>query len=147
MQTPNPSSNFCLGSEWKEPLHIAPNFYLYSRREKARITSYVNLFPTKNTDKKTSKMDRLFLLDALASGPWVVTLPWPPYGAGCKAARRDDRGRISYTPQGGTTEGNPQAGPYGGSGKTTRYWQARLDLVYLTRVIVEPCMLFPVYWL
>ncbi len=48
-----------LGSEWKEPLHIAPNFYSYSRREKAHITSYVCLSPTKNTDKKTSKMDRL----------------------------------------------------------------------------------------
>ncbi len=37
-------------------------------------------------------------------------LPGLRQGAGCKAARNDDWGRISQTPQGGTTAGNEAGG-------------------------------------
>jgi len=46
-------------------VHIVPNFYLFSRRDKVRITSYVSLVPTKKTDKKASRMYKLFSLAAL----------------------------------------------------------------------------------
>jgi hypothetical protein len=39
------------------------NFVCFSRRVKARITSYVSLDATQKTSKRTSKMCKLFLLD------------------------------------------------------------------------------------